>query len=127
MNEQLPLLLFGCGGHARSCIDVIEREGRFRLAGLVGQAHEVGMEVLGYPIIGSDEDIDRLGELARHALVTVGHIKSPDVRIDLYEKLIASGWTLPVIISPFAHVSSHATIEAGTVVMHGAIVPPTPI
>ena len=122
MNELLPLLLLGCGGHARSCIDVIESEGRYRIVGLVGQAHEVGKVVLGYPVLGSDKDIDRLGQLTRQALVTVGQIKSPDSRINLFERLTASGWSLPAIISPFAHVSSHATIGAGTVVMHGAIV-----
>lgn len=122
MNEPLTLLLLGCGGHARSCIDVIECEGRFRIVGLVGRAHEVGKEVLGYPVLGGDEDLDRLAKLARHALVTVGQIKSPDVRRDLFERLVVGGWSLPPIISPFAHVSSHATIEAGTVVMHGAIV-----
>lgn len=122
MNELLPLLLLGCGGHARSCIDVIERESRFRIVGLVGQVHEVDKEVLGYPVLGSDEDIDRLGQLARHALVTVGQIKSPDLRKGLFEMLTAGGWSLPTIISPFAHVSANATIGAGTVVMHGAIV-----
>jgi sugar O-acyltransferase (sialic acid O-acetyltransferase NeuD family) len=122
MNEPLPLLLLGCGGHARSCIDVIEREGRFRIVGLVGQAHEVGKDVLGYPVLGGDEDIDRLGQLTRQALVTVGQIKSPDLRKALFERLTAGGWSLPAIISPFAHVSSHATIGEGTVLMHGAIV-----
>lgn len=122
MNEPLPLLLLGCGGHARSCIDVIEREGRFRIVGLVGQPHEVGKEVLGYPVLGSDEDIDRLAQLTGQALVTVGQIKSHDLRKALFERLTASGWSLPAIISPFAHVSSHATIGFGTVVMHGAIV-----
>ena len=122
MNELLTLLLLGCGGHARSCIDVIESEGRYRIVGLVGQAHEVGKVVLGYPVLGSDEDIDRLGQLTCQALVTIGQIKSPDSRINLFERLSASGWSLPAIISPFAHVSSHATIGAGTVVMHGAVV-----
>lgn len=122
MNEQLPLLLFGCGGHARSCIDVIECEGKFRIAGLVGQIHEVGKKVLGYQVLGSDEDLDRLREFAGHALVAVGQIKSPDVRMGLFNRLITSGWSLPVIVSPCAHVSSHATIGEGTVVMHGAII-----
>ncbi len=122
MNKQLPLLLFGCGGHARSCIEVIESEGKFRIVGLVGQVSEVGREVLGYRVLGSDGDLDQLREFSGYALVAVGQIKSPNVRMGLFNRLIASGWRLPAIISPYAHVSSHATIGDGTVVMHGAVV-----
>ena len=31
-----PLLLIGCGGHARSLIDVVETSGRWHVLGLVG-------------------------------------------------------------------------------------------
>ena len=31
--SKIPLLLVGAGGHARACIDVIELEGRFVIAG----------------------------------------------------------------------------------------------
>jgi len=29
------IILIGAGGHTRACIDVIEHEGQFRIAGLV--------------------------------------------------------------------------------------------
>ena len=35
-REHAAMLLLGAGGHARACIDVIELEGRFSVAGLVG-------------------------------------------------------------------------------------------
>ena len=43
-------------------------------------------------------------------------------RIRLYQQAIQLGFSLPDIIAPTAHVSCHATIGAGTIVMHGAIV-----
>ncbi len=30
------IILIGAGGHAESCIDVIEQEDRFEIAGLIG-------------------------------------------------------------------------------------------
>ena len=36
------LVLIGAGGHARSCIDVIEQEGKYEICGLVGLSQEVG-------------------------------------------------------------------------------------
>lgn len=117
-----PILLVGAGGHARACIDVIEQEGRFAMAGLVGLPHEVGTRVLGYPVLGTDADLSTLlGDYA-HALVSVGQIKTSEPRMRLFDLFEQSGYALPVIVSPRAYVSPHATLGAGTIVMHGAVV-----
>lgn len=116
------ILLLGAGGHSRSCIDVIEQDGRYTVAGLVGLPDEVGSDVLGYPVVGTDDDLHALLPRFRSALITVGQIKSPEDRIKLYDLLKASGCRLPVIVSPRAYVSAHAQIGSGTIVMHGAIV-----
>ena len=117
-----PILLVGAGGHASACIDVIELHGGFTVAGLVGTASEVGKHVLGYPVLGTDDNLP--GLLARHAraLVAVGHIRTAEPRMRLFARLQSLGFALPAIISPLAHVSRHATLGAGTIVMHGAIV-----
>lgn len=120
--DKPKILLLGAGGHARACIDVIEQENRFTVGGLLGLPDEVGTEVFGYPVIGSDSDIESVMNDYRYALVTVGQIKSPDLRISLFERLEKNGCEMPVIISPRAYVSSHAVIQPGTIVMHGAIV-----
>lgn len=117
-----PILLVGAGGHARACIDVIEQEGSFVVAGLVGLPHEVGTRMLGYSVLGTDADLPALlGDYA-HALITVGQIKTPELRMHLFDLLHHSGCTLPVIVSPCAYVSPHAALGAGTIVMHGAVV-----
>ena len=120
--SKTPILLVGAGGHARACIDVIEQEGRFTVAGLVGLPHEVGTRILGYPVLGTDADLPALRGDYAHALVTVGQIKSPEPRMSLFDLLEQSGCLLPVIVSPRAYVSPHATLGAGTIVMHGAVV-----
>lgn len=116
------LLLLGAGGHARACIDVIEQEGRFTVAGLVGLPAEKGTDVLGYPVLGADADLPELLAQFEHALVTVGQIKTPELRIRLFGIAEEHGLTLPAVISPLAYVSRHARIGDGTVVLHGAVV-----
>ena len=116
------ILLVGAGGHARACIDLIEQEGCFTVAGLVGLPHEIGSRVLGYPVLGSDPDLPGLLRDFAHALVTVGQIKTPDLRIHLFNLVMQVGYTLPVIVSPRAYVSVHAMLGNGSVVMHGAVV-----
>lgn len=112
----------GAGGHARACIDVIEQTARFPVVGLVGLPDQVGTRVLGYPVLGTDVDLVALHASYAYALVVVGQIKSPEPRIGLFDLLQTYGYKLPVIVSPHAHVSRHATVGGGTIVMHGAVI-----
>ncbi|MDB4794728.1 acetyltransferase [bacterium] len=119
MNE---IILIGAGGHARACIDVIEQTERYKVAGLVEKDKVSSQEKLGYPIIGKDDDLFELRQKYSNALITVGQIKSPKIRVKLFQLLQKMGYTLPVIVSPSAYVSKHTQIAEGTIVMHHAIV-----
>lgn len=116
------ILLIGGGGHCRSVIDVIELENRFSVGGIIDTKGNAGTKVLDYPIIGCDNDLPELRRSYDYALITLGQLKTPDVRIKIYEQLKQLGYTLPVVVSPLAYVSRHASVGEGTVVMHGAIV-----
>ncbi len=120
--KRKPILLIGAGGHAISCIDVIEQQEKYHILGLIGRSHEVGATLCHYPVIGCDDDLPLLLKQCPFALITVGHIKSPLLRIRLFEYTRNVGFTLPSIVSPYAYISPHATLGAGTIVMHGAIV-----
>lgn len=121
MNRE-PILLIGAGGHARACIDVIEQEQRFFVAGLIGLALEVGTKVLGYPVLGTDDDLPVLVRDCRHVLIALGQIKTPEPRIRFFQLLEQHHALLPVIVSPLGYVSPHAIVGAGSIVMHGAVV-----
>ena len=116
------IILIGGGGHCKSVIDVIEQEGKFNIAGIVDKEKLLGSKVLGYPIIGSDLDLLDLSKKYKNALITIGQIKSPDLRIKLYEKTIKAGFLLPTIVSPRAYISKYASIGAGNVIMHGVLI-----
>jgi len=116
------IILIGGGGHCKSVIDVIEREGRFKIAGIVDKPELLGSNVLGYPIIGNDSDLPILAKKYNYALVTTGQIKSPSLRIKLFDLAVDAGFILPSIASPNAYVSSHASIGNGVVIMHNALI-----
>lgn len=118
------IILVGGGGHCKSVIDVIEQQSKYQIAGIIDKKELIGTEVLGYKIIGCDEDLPSLQKQFTHAIITVGQIKSNAVRVNLFETLKKLGFNMPVIISPLAYVSCHASVDEGTVVMHGAIVNP---
>jgi len=116
------IILIGGGGHCKSVIDVIEQEGKFQIVGIVDKSELLGTNVLGYQIIGNDSDLGDLSKKYKYALVTVGQIKSPLLRIKLFDLAKTAGFILPSIISPNAYVSQHASIGNGVIVMHDALI-----
>ena len=116
------IILIGAGGHAKACIDVIAQEGQFKIAGLVKRDKSTVVEDIGYPVIGVDNDIEMLHKKYTYALVTVGQIKSPKIRIKIYKMLKTLKYQFPINISPSAYISKHTEIGEGTIIMHSAIV-----
>jgi sugar O-acyltransferase (sialic acid O-acetyltransferase NeuD family) len=119
-----PILLIGGGGHCRACIDVVESTAQFQIRGIVERPGAARGEVLGYPIVGSDDDLPAICSRDLSALVTVGQLTSADLRVHLASRLRDLGLELATVVSPRAQVSRFATIGPGTVVMHGAVVGP---
>ena len=117
-----PIILIGGGGHCHSVIDVIEQEDKYTIMGIVDVKENVGKTVLGYRVIGCDDDLETLFLECPNALITIGHIQSNQIRVDLFNRLKKIGFHSPIIISPLAYVSQHANIEEGTVVMHQALI-----
>ena len=115
------LILIGGGGHCKSCIDVIEQENKFIIAGIVDINTSIS-DLLGYPLLGHDDDLAKLKLNYDYALVTIGQIKMPAIRIRLLDYAKSLGFKLPTIISPRAYVSKHAKIGCGTIVMHDALI-----
>lgn len=116
------IILIGAGGHARSCIDVIEQQAQYEIAGLVGLPEQRHSKILGYEIFAVDSELEAMRQMSPLALITVGQIKTADIRKRLYQRAVSLGFLLPKVVSPTAYVSNHATIGAGTIVMHGATV-----
>lgn len=118
------LVLIGGGGHARACLDVIRAAGGFQIAGILDRPELAGTDVLGVPVIGTDEDLPGLVNKGLCFLIALGQIKTPESRIRLFGRLRDLGAKLPVIVAPSAHVSPQAAIGEGTIVMHMAVVGP---
>lgn len=116
------ILLIGGGGHCKSCIDVIESEGIYEIAGVIDDKSKIGTSILSYKIIGCDDDLKVLRQKYDYAIITVGQIKSATIRIKLFKLLNELGFTIPVIIASTAYVSKNASIDEGTIVMHQSMI-----
>ena len=63
------IVIVGAGGHANSCIDVIEEEGRFKIIGLIDNNINSNKTITKYKIIGNDSDLNfKVGDTGTGAL-----------------------------------------------------------
>ena len=66
--------------------------------------------------------MEKLSNKYQYACITIGQVKTPQIRIKLYKWLKELGYELPIIISPMAYVSKYSNIHEGTIIMHHVLV-----
>lgn len=112
------VVIAGAGGHCKVVLDIILDSREYQPIGLL-DVYE-GKELLGVPIIGTDERLEELfSSGVRYAFAAVGNNR---IRERIARKMEAVGYQLITPVSRYAVVSSFARIGAGTVVMPGAVV-----
>ena len=122
INSLKKIILIGAGGHAKSCIDVIESTNQYEIIGLFDIKEKIGEKLFNYPIIDCDENIKKYINNDTYFLITIGQIATAAKRKYLFEILKNNNALIPKIISPYAYVSKYAKIQEGTIVMHNAFV-----
>lgn len=115
-----PIILVGGGGHCRSVIEAVESYGGI-INGIIDKPEASRNTVLGYPIIGNDNDIPKFIN-DNEFIITIGSIKSLRKRIRLHNIIKNYGGKFATVIASTAYVSPRAEIGAGTVVLHHATV-----
>ncbi|MBE7438857.1 MAG: NeuD/PglB/VioB family sugar acetyltransferase [Spirochaetales bacterium] len=114
------IVLIGGGGHCRSCIEVIESEGKFSISGIVD---EVEAEAGGlYPYLGSDVCLPEWVR-GRFFLITIGSIGPARKRERIFKTVASMEGASPAqVIARSATVARSARVESGTIVMHQVVI-----
>ncbi|WP_167619060.1 acetyltransferase [Maribellus sediminis] len=116
------IILIGGGGHCISAIDVLESTSQYQIIGILDIPDKVGLDIQGYPVIGSDDQLEEIATDISNFLITVGQIQNANIRQKIFDKVLKVNGKLPIITSDLAYISKYAQIDEGTIVMHGAIV-----
>jgi sugar O-acyltransferase (sialic acid O-acetyltransferase NeuD family) len=121
-DNKIGIILVGGGGHCKSVIDVLVDSKEFKIIGILDMKDKVGSNLLGFPIIGTDEDIPKLITKYKNFHITIGHILSNVNRVNLYNRIESLGGTFPVIKAYDAHISNFALINSGSFIGHKAVI-----
>ena len=116
------IILLGSGGHCKSCIDVIEKSSSHKIKGIIDKPKKGGKEFMGYKILGNDNQLEKHFQENDSSLICVGQIKSPEVRIRLFDLLLEKGINMAIVKSVHSVISVHTKINIGTIVMHNSVI-----
>ena len=121
MKTKVKLIVFGAGGHAKVVIDIVERQGKYEIAGLLDDdPRHRGKRFFGYPVLGTRADLPGLiTAQLRHAIVTIGDNAS---RATVATHLERQGWSFATAVHPGAVLGRGVKIGAGCVIMAGCII-----
>ncbi|MBF0182583.1 MAG: acetyltransferase [Magnetococcales bacterium] len=119
------IIIMGGSGHAKTIIDIVERENRHRIVGVLDPALHVGERLLGHPVLGGDGELPELVKRygIEGAILAIGENHQ---RAVLAERLAIRHPDLPLVsaVHPGAAIGKGTTLGEGTVVMAGAVIGP---
>lgn len=119
------IAIVGSSGHAKVIIDIVEREGKYKISGLLDQFRKVGEQTLGYEILGQEEDLPRLTKYQsiEGAIVAIG---DNFVRSRMAARIaeLCPDLCFVSAIHPKAIIARDVSIGEGTVIMAGVSVSP---
>jgi sugar O-acyltransferase (sialic acid O-acetyltransferase NeuD family) len=119
------IVLIGGGNQAHYTIDIIEKENKYQIIGIIDSVHDIGSERFGYKIIGRQEN---LINLIKDYNIDAGIISIGDnwTRYHVYSKIIEQVEDFEFVnaIHPSVIIGNNVKIGKGVVAMAGCIFNP---
>lgn len=117
------ILLIGSGGHAKSIIDSIEKQGIYNIVGFLDLPEKVGLFFDHYKVIGTDTDaVEFYKKGIKNAFICIGYLGKGNIRTKLYNYLVEVGYNFPVIRDETAILAENVFVGCGTFIGKGAII-----
>jgi len=117
------IVIFGSGDMCKLLIEVVEKENKFEIIGLIDRFKENGQEVFGYKIIGDESN---LAHLIKEYSIYGGIVAVGDnnLRYRIVQSIIKNYPNFKFVssIHPMAAISRNVTIGEGTFIAAGVTV-----
>ena len=117
--KKKKIYLIGSGGHASSCIEVLETSKKFEIAGIFSDDKKNFF--LDYKILGNINSLLKKNKKF-NLHIAIGSIKNYSFRRNLFLKLQKKGHHFPSIVSNRAIVSKRSKIGDGSIIFHSSII-----
>lgn len=119
------IVLIGGGNQAHYTIDIIEKEGKYNIIGIIDSIHEVDSDRFGYKILGRQENISQLIKEynIEGGIISIGDNWS---RYYVYNQILELAPTFKFVnaIHPSVVIGNNVKLGVGIVAMAGCIFNP---
>jgi sugar O-acyltransferase (sialic acid O-acetyltransferase NeuD family) len=119
------ILLFGGGNQVHYTIDIIEKENKYEVVGIIDSVHEIKTERYGYKVLGRQGDLKSIVEEYKidAGLITIGDNWS---RFKVYNTIVEQMPSFEFVnaIHPSVVIGKNVELGFGVVMMAGVIVNP---
>jgi len=113
------LLIIGAGGHARSCLEIINLEDKYEVYGFFDNNKK---KFESCKFLGSDRDIHKFKKVCVNLFLCLGSIENIPFKWLIYQRAKKLKFKFPKIISPLSFVSKKTTIGEGTIIMNHSFI-----
>lgn len=115
------IVLIGAGGHANSCIDVINGTKKYKIIFLLEK--KISKNLIKYNrLTYNNENLQKIKKKVNYAFVCFGQIKNKFSRQKVFENLSKKGFKFPIIISNSSYVSKNSKILDGSIIMQKSVI-----
>jgi sugar O-acyltransferase (sialic acid O-acetyltransferase NeuD family) len=119
------ILLFGGGNQVHYTIDIIEKENKYEIVGIIDSVHEIGADRYGYKVLGRQDNLINIVDEYKidAGLITIGDNWSRSI---VYNAIINQMPSFEFInaIHPSVIIGKNVELGFGIVMMAGVIVNP---
>lgn len=119
------IVLIGGGNQAHYTIDIIEKEGKYNIVGIIDSIHAINSDRFGYRILGKQEDISQIIKEYKidGGLISIGDNWS---RYNVYNQIKSTNPNFEFInaIHPSVIIGRNVTLGKGIIAMAGCIFNP---
>lgn len=104
------IILIGSGGHASSCIDLINQSEKYKIHGYVDNKKNKSLQ---FTFLGNDNQLEIIKKKCSNAIIAIGQIKDSKLREKKYKLLKKLNFNLPNIISKNSYIAKNLEIGEG--------------
>lgn len=119
------IVIIGSSWHAKVVIDIVQKEKRYQIAGLLDRYRKIDERTLGCRILGREEDLPELIRIhsIKGAIVAIGDnfVRS---KVAALVRELCPGLPFVSAVHPNASIATEVSIGEGTVIMAGVSINP---
>tara|TARA_B100001057_G_scaffold210558_1_gene211117 strand:- start:3851 stop:4432 length:582 start_codon:yes stop_codon:yes gene_type:complete len=114
--KKIKIAIIGSGGHAKSCIEVIEGIKNIKIVGLID--NDPSKKIGKYKVICNEKNIIKLKKITKNLILGIGSLRDNLKRTMIFNKFKRLGFYFPSLISKNSFISKNSKIGEGTIIFH---------